>query len=77
MKDDSLYTDYRKAEGGFRYDFIVSEVLVNEDERPINRVFVIFFESKDKSNNFFSDHEYLKVENNYFESSVESTTIIS
>ena len=85
VKDDAVYADYRaamkplleKAEGGFRYDFKVSEVLKNEEERPINRVFAIYFGSKEQSDGFFSDPEYLKIKQQFFEASVEATTIIS
>ena len=83
--DDEAYTNYRKdmkpllekREGGFRYDFKVSEVLKNEEGRPINRVFVIYFGSKELMDNFFSDPEYKVVREKHFESSVEHTTIIS
>ncbi len=85
VKDDSKYGQYReamkplleKAEGGFRYDFKVSEVLKNEEGRPINRVFAIFFGSKEQSKKFFSDPAYLKIKENFFEASVGATTIIS
>lgn len=63
--------------GGFRYDFKVSEVLKNEKNQPINRVFVIYFQSEEKSKEFFCHEDYLIIKKNYFEASVESTTIIS
>lgn len=85
IKDDAVYSQYReamrplleKAGGGFRYDFKVSEVLKNEEGRPINRVFAIYFGNKKLSEEFFSHPEYLKIKAQYFESSVEATTIIS
>ncbi len=85
VKNDDRYDQYRaamrplleKVGGGFRYDFKVSEVLKNEEGRPINRVFMIYFENKEKSDQFFSDPEYIKIRQEYFESSVEATTIIS
>lgn len=85
ISNEDLYSDYREAmrpllekvNGGFRYDFKVSEVLKNEEGKPINRVFAIFFESKSKMEAFFSDPEYLKIKKVFFESSVEATTIIS
>ena len=83
--DDHLYQEYRLAMkpilvsygGGFGYDFRVSEVLASETGNDINRVFTISFPSSDKMDQFFSDPEYMKVKSRYFESSVESTTIIS
>jgi len=72
ISNEDVYSDYRdamrplleKVDGGFRYDFKVSEVLKNEEGRPINRVFAIYFGSKAKKDQFF-------------EASVEATTIIS
>ncbi len=60
-----------------RYDFKVSETLRNEEGRPINRVFAIYFESKDKMDQFFGNPNYLKAKAQYFDNSVEATTIIS
>ena len=85
VSNEGLYADYRnamrplleKVNGGFRYDFKVSEVLKNDEGRPINRVFAIYFGSKEEKEQFFSDPEYLKIKNEFFESSVEATTIIS
>lgn len=85
VKDDKVYSEYRKAMtpllesygGGFRYDFKVSEVLKNEEERPINRVFAIYFGSKENSESFFTNEEYLSIKSKFFEASVEATTIIS
>lgn len=85
VKDDSKYSDYRdamrplleKVDGGFRYDFKVSEVLQNVEGRPINRVFAIYFGSKDMSKSFFSNPEYKKIKAKFFEESVGATTIIA
>ena len=85
IKNDVEYTNYREAmrpilnsyEGGFRYDFKVSETLKNEEGRPINRVFAIYFGNKNKMDAFFSNPEYLKVKSQFFDASVEATTIIS
>ncbi len=85
IKDNDLYSKYRKAMaplleiygGGFRYDFKVSDVLKNEKGHPINRVFAIYFESKNHMNDFFSDEDYKRVKLRYFELSVEATTVIS
>lgn len=85
VKNDTAYTNYREVMGpilnsyggGFRYDFKVSETLKNEEERPINRVFAIFFENKEKMDEFFKNPEYLKAKAQFFDASVEATTIIS
>ena len=85
VKDDKTYSKYRqdmkplleRVDGGFRYDFKISEVLKNDEQNPINRVFVIFFGNKSKMDSFFLNPEYLKIKEKYFESSVEATTIIS
>jgi len=85
IKDNEKYSAYRKAmspllaahEGGFRYDFKVFEILKNEEGRPINRVFAIYFGSKDQMEKFFINEEYKKIKSEYFASSVEATTIIS
>lgn len=83
--DDVKYDEYREAmkpilsdhQGRFGYDFKVSDVLISEGDTDINRVFTINFINKDKMESFFSNSEYLKVKEAYFESSVGSTTIIS
>ncbi|TGL86318.1 DUF1330 domain-containing protein [Leptospira congkakensis] len=85
VKDDQLYSEYRKAmgsilekyEGGFRYDFRIEETLKSETENPINRVFLIFFKNKERKDRFFADPDYLKVREKYFVPSVEVTTIIA
>ncbi len=85
VKDDKVYAEYREAmqpllnevSGGFRYDFKVSQVLKNEEGRPINRVFAIYFENKEKMEAFFSNPEYLQIKERFFETSVDATTIIS
>ncbi len=83
--DDTMYEQYRAAmkpilasyEGSFGYDFVVSEVLITQDNPDINRVFTITFSDESKLDGFFSDPEYVKVKERYFESSVKSGTIIS
>lgn len=85
IKNDNEYSNYREAMkpilenhgGGFRYDFKVLEVLKNEEQRPINRVFAIYFESKERMDQFFTNPDYLQVKSKYFNISVEATTIIS
>ena len=83
--DDQMYQEYRDAMkpilaaygGGFSYDFKVSEVLLSEDNSEINRVFTIKFPDNEKMEGFFSNPEYLKVKDAYFEGSVGNTIIIS
>ena len=85
VKDDKIYLLYREAMrpilldcgGGFRYDFKVSEVLQNQEGRPINRVFAIYFKDKSNKDKFFSIPDYQKIKQKYFENSVEATTVIS
>ena len=85
INDEEQYAAYRaamrplleKVDGGFRYDFKVSEVLKNEAGKPINRVFAIYFGSKSMKDNFFSDSAYLKIKKAFYEPSVEASTIIS
>ena len=83
--DDQKYQKYREAMqpilstygGGFGYDFRVCEVLRSGSDAEINRVFTINFPDAGKMDEFFSNPEYLKIKQKYFESSVGSTTIIS
>ncbi|WP_127714368.1 DUF1330 domain-containing protein [Halobacteriovorax sp. HLS] len=85
IKNDEKYSQYREAMtplleeygGGFRYDFKVAETLKNEEGRVINRVFAIFFKSKESMNDFFSNTNYREIKKTYFEESVLATTIIS
>ena len=85
IKDEGLYKRYRtatqslltKANGGFRYDFRVAETLKSESSDPINRVFVIYFQNRQASADFFANEEYLKAKNQFFEAGVTSTTIIA
>ncbi len=83
--NDAGYQSYREEMepilksygGGFGYDFKVSEVLTSDTEAPINRVFTIYFSSKDSMNSFFSNDGYLKIKQRHFEKSVTDTTIIA
>lgn len=83
--DEEQYQKYRELMtpvlqrygGGFGYDFKVSKVLQSKTTAPINRVFTIYFGNKDMMDSFFSNHEYLKIKQQYFEQSVTDTTIIS
>lgn len=83
--NDEIYTQYRKAMypllkeygGDFGYDFRVSEVLKSQTPEPINRVFTIHFPTHEKMESFFSNEQYLKIKEKYFDSSVGSVTLIS
>lgn len=83
--DDHLYQSYRDGMtpilhsygGKFGYDFKVSEVLITESNNNINRVFTIQFPNQVNMEEFFSDTNYKKVKETYFQNAVESTTIIS
>ena len=85
ITDKTGYTKYREGMtpllesvgGGFRYDFLISEVLKSETENKINRIFAIYFPSEEIMNSFFSDKRYLSFKEEFFVNSVESTTIIS
>lgn len=83
--DHQEYQKYREAMkpilstfgGSFGYDFRVSEVLISDGNTEINRVFTINFPDARKMDAFFSNPEYLKIKQKYFENSVGSTKIIS
>lgn len=83
--DEEGYQSYRNEMtpilegygGEFCYDFKVSEVLKSQTKAPINRVFTLSFPDQDSRNAFFSNGEYLKIRQRYFEKSVTDTTIIA
>ena len=85
VTDNEKYAEYRRLMmplleqrgGGFRCDFIVSSVLSPEATRDINRVFVIFFGSREQKEGLFSDAEYLAIKEQYFKPSVAEITILS
>ena len=85
VADDKKYSAYRSGiapillahNGGFRYDFKVSEVLRNQEGNPINRVFLLRFENKACKEAFFENPEYQKIKTVFFDSSVQSMTVIS
>ncbi len=85
VTNDQVYTQYREAMapilkrfgGGFRYDFKIQEVLKSESNQPINRVFTIYFADQNSKEGFFSDSDYKKAKEAFFEKSVKSTTIIA
>jgi uncharacterized protein (DUF1330 family) len=63
--------------GGFGYDLVVSEVLKSESPRPINRVFTIFFPSRDTAERFFADAEYLRVRKELFEPALAAVSMLA
>ena len=81
ITDDNIYTKYRenmtpilqRYGGGFAYDFKIAETLQNESEKPINRLFLIYFHDELSMNKFFSNKEYLKIKEEYFDISVSSS----
>ena len=85
VTDDVNYTKYREAMtpileemgGSFGYDFKIAEVLRSETASLINRVFTIRFPSEEVMGEFFSNEKYQTIKDEFFENSVESTTIIS
>ncbi len=77
MYRDQMMPILESYDGGFRYDFKVSEVLKSKTKAPINRVFTISFPDQDSKDSFFSNNEYLKIRQRHFEKSVTDTTIIA
>lgn len=85
VTDDEMYARYREAmmplleaSGGmFRYDFRVSEVLKNQEGRPINRVFVISFPSREVHDAFFANAEYKAVRAKFYDGAVGAATTIA
>ncbi|MEQ9617713.1 MAG: DUF1330 domain-containing protein [Deltaproteobacteria bacterium] len=85
VKNEQGYQDYRKAMypllekigGGFRYDFVVAKTLKSQVSHDINRVFTIYFPSTEAKNTFFSNHEYKKIREKYFDNSVSDTVFIA
>ena len=83
--NENKYQNYRdgmlpilKTYGGsFGYDFKVSEVLLSQTKKKINRVFTIQFPSKQKMEEFFSNPDYIAIKNKHFNNSVDDKTIIS
>lgn len=85
VKDDHLYNQYRIAMkpilsqygGDFGYDLTVADMLKSQVDAPMNRVFTINFPCEAQCNDFFTDEEYFKVKQEYFDRSVESITIMA
>lgn len=85
VTDDEMYKKYRRAMfpllqkygGGFGYDFKIAEVLKSEVDKPINRVFTIYFKDEKSKKGFFLNEEYLTIKKRFFEKSVSSVTEIA
>ena len=85
VRDDAVYRQYREAMtplleehgGGFRYDFVVSDVLKTQADHPINRVFAIYFRDRAAKDAFFDHADYKQVRARFFDASVGGTTILS
>ncbi len=63
--------------GHFRYDFTIAQTLKSETDHKINRVFVIRFPDVESKDKLFKSDEYQQIKQQFFEKSVQSTTIIS
>lgn len=83
--DEEEYQRYREAMlpilktygGAFGFDFKVSEVLLSKTEDNINRVFTIAFPSRERMEEFFSDPDYVVIQNRHLKNSIKSKTVIS
>ena len=84
VTDDEEYDKYRTAMtpilhsvgGSFGYDFKIAEVLASKSDNEINRVFTIEFQSKQVMDDFFSNAEYLVIQERHLVNSVRSKTVI-
>ena len=85
VTDDRVYQEYRDAMtpllashgGGFRFDFVVGQVLRSEATHPINRVFAIYFADAARKDAFFGHAEYRVIRARFFERSVTGVTILA
>ena len=83
--DDKMYAQYREAMmpilesygGGFRHDFVVSEVLKTEVAHPVTRLFTLYFPSEEARAALFADATYQQVKEKYFNDSVDGFTVIA
>lgn len=85
VTNDAAYQAYRdgmapileRCRGGFGYDFQIAKVLKQATEAPINRVFTIYFRDETNRDEFFSDPEYKRIKQEFFEQAVSHTTILA
>lgn len=83
VTDDAMYQQYRDAMapllaahgGGFRHDFTIGKVLKSASDHPINRVFAIYFASRDAKDAFFAHPDYVAIKARFFARAVAGTTI--
>ena len=85
VSDEAGYQAYRDAmrpileqyDGGFSYDFRVSDVLQSKADHEINRVFIIHFPNKSARESFFSDPAYKAVRKAHFEPAIAGSTVLA
>jgi len=85
VTDEAGYQAYRDNmtplleahQGGFGYDFKVSEVLKSATKEPINRVFTIYFPDEATKDSFFANEDYVQIKHDHFENSVSHVTRIA
>jgi uncharacterized protein (DUF1330 family) len=85
VTDAASYRRYREGMlpileaygGGFRHDFVVSEVLRGELTHPVTRVFVIYFRDRASADAFFADPAYKAVRAEHFDGAVDGFTVIA
>ena len=85
VTDDAVYQQYRDAMGpllaahggGFRYDFKIAEVLKSASDHPINRVFAIFFASRERKDAFFANADYVAIRARFFVRAVAGRTVLA
>ena len=83
VTDAAVYQQYRDAMapllaahgGGFRHDFTIAKVLKSASEHAINRVFAIYFASREQKDAFFAHPDYRAIKARFFERAVAGTTI--
>ena len=83
--DDVKYQQYRESiapllaehGGGFRYDFVVSHTLKSEATHPINRVFAIYFPTREQKDAFFANPAYKQVRAALYVNAVNGSTMIA
>jgi uncharacterized protein (DUF1330 family) len=84
VTDEASYRRYREGMlpileghgGGFRHDFVVSQVLKSEAPHPVTRVFVIYFRDRAESDAFFDNPAYKAIKAKHFDHAVDGFTVI-
>lgn len=83
--DDASYQTYREAMtpllaqygGGFRFDFTVAKTLKPASDHPINRLFAIYFASREQKEAFYAHPDYLAIKAKWFEPAVKGRTVLA